>query len=253
MSSTSISTKKEDYLDEDPPIKNQNYCLLSFISPDEVLINKETYYLKYFFKKLSDDLASLYNGLKSKYPDDIEFINNIKDNHKYLDDYKIMDEQYKYSKSINYNIVEKEFHEDNNFRTTIQGIKVRGVFDTINEAKNRCEFLKKKDKNHNIFIGQIGCWCPWSPNPNELENQEYSETELNTLMKEYKQNMNSKDEIFENRRKNSIINSTITEEDDKYDKKDEDDTSNLRNDIDKLSGVFTEDDPWTKKKNESNT
>ena len=94
MSSTSISTKKEDYLDEDPPIKNQNYCLLSFISPDEVLINKETYYLKYFFKKLSDDLASLYDGLKTKYPDDIEFINNIKDNHKYLDDYKIMDEQY---------------------------------------------------------------------------------------------------------------------------------------------------------------
>ena len=28
MSSTTISTKEEDYLDEDPPIKNQNYCLL---------------------------------------------------------------------------------------------------------------------------------------------------------------------------------------------------------------------------------
>ena len=38
----------------------------------------------------------------------------------------------------------------------MRGIKVRGVFETLNEAKNRSEFLKRTDKNHNIFIGQVG-------------------------------------------------------------------------------------------------
>ena len=56
----------------------------------------------------------------------------------------------------------------------------------------RSEFLKKQDKNHNIFIGQVDIWCPWSPNPDDLSNQEYSETQLNTLMKEYKKNQNLK-------------------------------------------------------------
>ena len=45
-----VPTKVVDYLDEDPTIKNQNYCLLSFISPNDVLKNKEAYYLKYFLK-----------------------------------------------------------------------------------------------------------------------------------------------------------------------------------------------------------
>ena len=238
---TTVSTKECDYLDEDKPIKNQNYCLLSFVSPEEVLVNKEAYYLKYFFDKFSKDMDTLFNGLKNVFPDKTDMIDNIRDDHKYLFDLKALDEQYKFSKSVNNSDVEKEFHKDNNFQTTIRGIKVRGVFDTIEEARNRSEFLKKQDKAHNIFIGQVGCWCPFSPNPDELENQEYSETQLNTLMKEYKKNIDARDEVFEKRKIDSINKSTpqITEE--------EEVVEELSKEVSNLDAVFTEKDAWSQK------
>ena len=120
----------------------------------------------------------------------------------------------------------------------MRGIKVRGVFDTVEEAKMRSEFLKKQDKNFNIFIGQVGCWCPWSPNPDDLSNQEYSETQLNTLMKEYKKNQESKDEIFEKRREDNIK----TKLDDV-----EESTVEVETKMSELDTVFTEKDPWTQK------
>ena len=38
MSSTNIR-ETEDYLTEDPEVPGQKYCLLSFLSPENVLIN----------------------------------------------------------------------------------------------------------------------------------------------------------------------------------------------------------------------
>lgn len=239
-----VSTKVVDYLDEDPPIKNQNFCLLSFISPDEILKNKESYYMKYFLKSFSTDMETLFNGLLNKYPDDKEMLENIKLDHNYLFNIDDLDQQYKFKKTLNSEDVEKEFHKDNNFQTTISGVKVRGVFDTYEQAKNRSEFLHKKDKNHNIFIGTVGCWCPFSPNPDELQDQEYSETQLNTLMKEYKKNQNERDEVFEKRKQEAITNSIIKEEN-----KTDDTTVELEKGIEK---VFTDTDAWTKKKEQEN-
>ena len=177
---TSVSTKEYDYLEEDKQIKNQNYCLVSFISPEDILVSKESYYLENFFSKISDDYNNLFDFLLDKYKDDSDLIENVKKNNNYMNNVKLIDEYYKSIKNINSDVIEKKIHEDNNFKTTIRGFKVRGSFDTIDEAKNRCEFLKKIDKNHNIYIAQVGCWCPWSPNADDLENQEYSETQLNT-------------------------------------------------------------------------
>jgi len=191
-----VSTKQMDYLDEDKQIRGQNYCLLSFISPEDVLINKETYYFSQFLTKFGNDMKTLLDGISSKYPESEDLIFTIKSNHSYIFDSKELDEQYKFFKSVNSSDIESQFHRDNNFQTSMRGIKVRGVFDTMDEAKNRSEFLKKNDNKFDIFIGQVGCWCPWSPNPNDLQNQEYAETQLNTLMKQYKENMESKDELF---------------------------------------------------------
>ena len=209
---TLVSTKEVDFLDEDKPIRNQNYCLLSFLSPEEVLKNKEAYYFSRFMDNFTKDMSILFANLINKYPDDKDMLNNIRDNHSYIFNTDEMNEQYKFFKSTKSNEIETDFHRENNFTTSIRGIKVRGVFDTIDEAKNRCEFLKKIDNKFDIYIGQVGCWCPFSPNPSDLENQEYSETQLNTLMKEYKKNMESRDEIFDKRRID-VINSSKKSDD----------------------------------------
>lgn len=202
-----VSTKEVDYLDVDKKIRGQNYVLLSFISPDDVIANKESYYFSKFLNQFGKDMNTLFDGLKSKFPESKEMIDTIKSNHIYLSDEKEMNEQYKFFKSVNSTDIESDYHRDNNFQTSVRGIKVRGTFDTVDEAKNRSEFLKKIDNKFDIFIGEVGCWCPWSPNPNDLQNQEYAETQLNTLMKKYQENMDSKDEVFEKRRQDGINSS----------------------------------------------
>ena len=202
------SVKEVDYLDEDKPIRTQNFALLSFLSPEDVLVNKEAYMFSKFIAKFSDDMTALLDGISTKYSDSKDFVDSMKENNSYIFNPKDMSEQYGFYKSINNNELESSYHRDNNFVTSIRGIKVRGVFDTIEEAKNRCEFIKKIDNKFNIYIAQVGCWCPWSPNPECLENQEYAETQLNTLMKEYKKNMNDKDVVFENRKSALFANNT---------------------------------------------
>ena len=199
--STNVTSVKEvDYLDEDKPIRGQNFVLLSFLSPEDVLVNKEAYMFNKFITKFSADMTTLLDGISSKYSDSKDFVDSIKENNAYIFNPKDMSEQYGFFKSVNNQDLETSYHRDNNFVTSIRGIKVRGVFDTIEEAKNRSEFVKKIDNKFNIYIAQVGCWCPWSPNPDCLENQEYAETQLNTLMKEYKKNMSDKDIVFENRK-----------------------------------------------------
>jgi hypothetical protein len=206
--STNVTSVKEvDYLDEDKPIRGQNFVLLSFLSPEDVLVNKEAYMFNKFITKFSADMKELLDGISSKYSDSKDFVDSVKENNSYIFNPKDMSEQYGFFKSVNNQELETSYHRDNNFITSIRGIKVRGVFDTIDEAKTRSEFIKKLDNKFNIYIAQVGCWCPWSPNPDSLENQEYAETQLNTLMKEYKKNMNDKDVVFENR-KSSLFNTS---------------------------------------------
>uniref|UniRef100_A0A6C0LF42 Uncharacterized protein n=1 Tax=viral metagenome TaxID=1070528 RepID=A0A6C0LF42_9ZZZZ len=200
MSADVVSVKEVDYLDEDKPIRGQNFVLLSFLSPEDVLVNKEAYMFSQFLTKFSKDMTTLLDGISAKYSESKDFVDSVKENNAFIFNAKDMSEQYGFYKSIHNQELESSYHRDNNFTTSIRGIKVRGVFDTIEEAKNRSEFIKKIDNKFNIYIAQMGCWCPWSPNPDCLENQEYAETQLNTLMKEYKKNMNDKDVVFEARK-----------------------------------------------------
>jgi len=201
-----VSTKEVDYLDEDKPIRGQNFVLVSFLSPEDVIVNKDVYIFSKFIEKFSNDMKSFIESIKEKFPEQKDMINTIEENNNYIFDYKELNEQFNFYKSVNNEELEKKYHIDNNFITSIRGIKVRGTFDTIEEAKNRCEFLKKIDNKFNIYIAQVGCWCPWSPNPESLENQEYAETQLNTLMKEYKKNMDNRDVIFESRKQSFASN-----------------------------------------------
>jgi hypothetical protein len=230
---TLVSTKEVDYLDEDKPIRGQNYVLVSFVSPEDVIVNKEAYYFSRFIEQFGKDMNTLFTGIQAKYPDAKDLIDTVKNNHLYISDVNEMQEQYKFFKSTNSADIEADYHRDNNFQTTIRGLKVRGVFDTLEEAKNRSEFLKKVDNKFNIFIGQVGVWCPWSPNPNDINNQEYSESQLNTLMKKYKENMDNKDIMFEKRKQEQINISSRPVSD----------TSDVSEIAENLAKV----DPWTEK------
>ena len=159
----------EDFLEVDQPIPGQNYACLSFISPENVLKNKDIFLIHAFLKTFGKNYGLTEEECQDKYKDFL-----------YMNQEKL----------------EKEFYEKNNFQTTMRGLKVRGVYDTEKEANVRAKALQRRDPNFNVYVAQVGYWLPWDPNPHSVDRQEYAEKELNTLVSEYRSNQEKKDEHF---------------------------------------------------------
>ena len=87
----------------------------------------------------------------------------------------------------------------------VRSVKVRGCYATEEEAKRRCEELQTYDGLHNVYIAPVGKWLPWCDDPEKANDFEYSENELNKLMKAYKKNQDSAKMMHE-QRKNDMIN-----------------------------------------------
>ena len=102
--------------------------------------------------------------------------------------------------------LEDKFYAQNDFRTTVRGLKIRGTYSTKEEAVSRSKKLQRLDPNHNIFVGEVGKWLPWDPEPSHVKEQEYAEEELNTLMKKYKENEEAKD-LFEREKRAKMVGS----------------------------------------------
>ena len=163
--------ENEDFLEVDQKIPGQNYVCMSFVSPKNILRQKELYTVKYFLKDVLNDGAAL----KKLIENDITF--------------DVVNEMYENFKIIGEKKAHSEFDEQNDFKTSVRGIKIRGTYDTIREAQIRAKVLQRRDKNFNVFVGQVGYWLPWDPDPHKVDKQEYQEQELNTLMSKYNQNI----------------------------------------------------------------
>lgn len=78
----------------------------------------------------------------------------------------------------------------------IRGLKVRGVFATKEEADDHAKKLQEIDPDFHVFVGEVGKWLAWDPDPNDpnyVKDQDYYEKELQELMKGYKEQLqNSK-------------------------------------------------------------
>ena len=105
--------------------------------------------------------------------------------------------------------LEDAFFEANEFRTTVQGLKVRGVFDTHGEAMARAKTLQKLDPMHNVYVASVGQWLPWDPEPHEVADNEYADDQLNTLMKKYKENESKREEFFAEQKAGRIMGAKV--------------------------------------------
>ena len=199
-----IPVKETDFLNEDKPLRGQNYVCLSFLSPEDVILNKEVFTFNKFIGQFGKDVKEMLESVKTKYPESEDMIQTIIENHGYIFNQQELQDQYAFYKTQNYDELNKDYYANNEYQTSIRGIKVRGVFDTVDEARIRAKVLNKIGDKFNIYVGQVGCWCPWSPDPNMLEDQEYAESELNTLMKKYKDNMSLRDLDFETRKTDKL-------------------------------------------------
>ena len=213
---------KEDYLEADKEIRGQNYVCLSFISPENVLKNKDNYYVHNFLKSICSEYGLDEESLEDKYKD---YLFNSKEQ------------------------LDKDFSEQNEFRTTVRGLKIRGTYDTLQEAEMRAKRLQKSDPNFNVFVGQVGFWLPWDPEPKDVGEEQYLNDELNNLMSEYKSNADKRDEIF-NTRKRDLIQKNNLEVEAHHAKLEELEKSNEQ--LNTISENLTGEDPWLSQKNDLN-
>jgi hypothetical protein len=200
--------KYVDLLEEDKPIAGQKFVCVSFVSPENILKQKEMFLFEEFlkkwdFQKSMEKFNQFLNFISFKYKfkfDDLmtDFRSFVEEEREELMKTTIEDD-YKNFLDANEEELEKRFNIDHHFQTTTRGIKVRGSYPTKEEAELRCKMLREIDPNHNIFVGEVGLWLPWDPEPYKTGQVEYMEEELNQLIHEKTKNeMNAKQE-FEKR------------------------------------------------------
>lgn len=225
-------TDQEDFLNEDPDIPGQRFVLLSFLSPEKVLSRKDLFFFEQFVKNyevewkvknlekfLADSVKTINDRLDKEYVklieknlnDEAEVIRTsklpvdsvltayqdfVRENRKAITTTTIKESYddflYKEGKKL-----EDEFFAKNNFQTTVRGLKIRGTYGTQEEAVARSKKLQRNDPIHNIFVGEVGKWLPWDPDPKDIAEQEYAEEQLNKLMKGYKENEEAREKFYQ--------------------------------------------------------
>ena len=200
---------EEDYLDVDKPISGQNFYCVSFVSPEKILEQKDKFmfyhYERAVNKRVSTMLDEGLTGLIDKSTDgnvDVADIITLKKSiDKTCKEYDVTFEQFKDKfedfKFANEDKIGEVFDKANDFKTSMRGVKVRGVYDTKREADVRASVLQRQDPLFDVFVGQVGYWCPWDPNPQKIADIEYMNNDLNKLVKEYKSNEAKKDMFYQ--------------------------------------------------------
>jgi hypothetical protein len=197
-----------DLCDEDAPIAGQKFACMSFVSPEKILKQREMFNFEKFVEqweytkivtKTSDfiNFFSYKNNLKV---DDVlqdfqEFVKEEKESLKqssFADDFKTYIEQ-------NEDQLNTEFQKANEFKTSVRGLKIRGVFQTQEEAEMKCKKLREIDPHHDIYVGPIGMWIPWDPDAYKTGRVEFMEDELNQLHHEKLKNETKAKEEFDKR------------------------------------------------------
>ena len=234
-STNTVEQVEEDFLEVDNPINGQRYVLLSFVSPNKLLKRKDLFSFHKFLKQREVDqnspiptenteaetttatentetatatentaatttesttTESTTENTATTTETTTETTTNLKPaihtltHEQFIKEYN----DFMYSHRDN---VDSEFNELVDFQTSVRGLKVRGVYETYREAKIRAARLQKTDRSFHVFIGQVGYWLPWDPEPDNIEDQEYLNRELNNLIHEYKKNQEYKDEVFD--------------------------------------------------------
>ena len=117
MSESKIDPKHEkiDYLEVDTHIPGQNYVCMSFLSPESLIQNKDGFKCCKFLQSYCKEEKLKFEEVYQKYQDFC---------------YKFEDK------------LQRDFDEQNNFQTSLRGIKIRGVYDTKEAAEAQAKIDK---------------------------------------------------------------------------------------------------------------
>lgn len=237
---------KRDYLKQDPPLVGQSWVCLSFVSPEDMIVKKELIYMNEFLvrdinqtlkaeathmaKELSRVFSEQVEPIIDRYKasvnesereigkhleqiykkcllDETNFANRCL--HLYAIDGEEIHDKYKIFKTQAGDEIEKKFDKENNYRTSVRGLKIRGVYDDRRDADDRAKLMRQHEPL-SVFVAPVGRWLPWDPDPDAIQDSDYMLPQLNELMKKYHDNVRDKNQHFEERKREAIENANLT-------------------------------------------
>ena len=204
--------KYVDLCDEDAPIAGQKFACMSFVSPENILKKREGYIFDEFIKtweftKSMSKFGDFLNFVAYKYNIQLEDLTTDFNEFSAAEETKLREETFESHFSTfrdkNEDRLNLQFSREHAFQTSTRGLKVRGVFNTQEEAELRCKKLRETDPHHDIFVGPVGMWIPWDPDAYKTGRVEFMEEELNQLHNEKLKNEERAKQAFDQRVKDA--------------------------------------------------
>jgi len=198
---------KEDFLEQDAPLRGQNFACVSFVSPESVIRQRDVFNFGKFIAHVGKDTAEMFDTIAEKYKHDkqtSDMIAVLRERHAHLWNDEELQEQYRTFLGVNSDELNREYGKVHGFQTSVRGLKIRGVFESYEETLHHSKALHRKDPTFPVYIAQVGCWCPWDPSPEEIPSGQYDNEQLNTIVKNYKENAEKKDAYFQERTRNKV-------------------------------------------------
>lgn len=90
-----------------------------------------------------------------------------------------------------------------------RGVKNRGNFPTLEEVQQYAQKLRSSDRYFHVFLGEVGKWCPASPDPENQQDENYQENQLNELVKGIKINKEKSDRMYKDRKAEMVRKAMI--------------------------------------------
>jgi hypothetical protein len=198
-----------DLLDEDPPIAGQRFGVFSFLTPGKILKMKELFFFTEFVKqwdfvKSMSKFMDFLNFVSYKYNLKLEVLMNdfqdfVKEESSKIKAENAIEDDYKNFMDKNEDTLTEKFQKENQFQTSVLGVKERGNFATEEEANEYAKKTRDRDPNHNVYVGPVGVWMVIDPDPYKTKAIEFMEEELNQLHQEKLKNEAKAREEFDRR------------------------------------------------------
>jgi len=83
-------------------------------------------------------------------------------------------------------------------------LKIRGVFNTVEDAQKHAKRLHASDPNYDIIIAELYKWLQIPPNRDDIENQVHQDETLNQIIQAHVDEKVKVDEFYAQRKKELI-------------------------------------------------
>ena len=98
--------------------------------------------------------------------------------------------------------------KDENDKITVVGIRLAGVYMTLEEAQTRAKEVQQEDNRFHVFVGELnGDFLPFDPAPNSAAagDSEYANEQLNAIMKGHEESQKNAKILHELRKTEKMM------------------------------------------------